>query len=486
MSKLFTRRNFLKVAGVATAGGALAACGATPTPQVIKEVVTQVVEREVTKIVEGTPVVEVVKETVVVEQTVVVEKVVEATTAPAEVVTVRYSSVGWGGWLSEPWQAIVADFNASQGEIVVPEYEDVAEGFSKVLAQAAGNVAADVYLLENKIMPGFAARGFWLPLDDYVAASADVKEENYFANDWKECFFRGIQYMVPFDNSPAMLWYNPEIFDAAGVAYPPTKYGEWNWDDFLTTAQALTSGEGAEKTFGWLGERGYYLLNWMWGNGSTGFLSDDKTTATFDTPESVEALQWAVDLIMVHGVQPLPEQLTEGGTSGMFFGKRGAMAQKGTWWAIDMKAQEGLVWNVGPQPDGAAGAWVRNPNDAWGLWIGSQHRNEGWKFIEFLDRDESLTKLTLAGLSTSKTSVLYDVFLKQEPQSVNWQLFIDALEGHVHAHPDTAIYQSMMDAFNPAWDAVLAGEMAVAEAMTGVTEQVNHLLEDCRAEGFCD
>ena len=479
MSKLLSRRNFVKAAGFAAAGGALAACGATPAPQIVEKVVTQVVEKEVTIIVEGTP--QIVKETVV------VEKIVEATAAPAAVVPVRFSSCGWGGWLSEPWMSIVSDFNASQGAINVPEYEDVAEGYQRVMAAAAGNVAADVYMFENKQMYGFASRGFFLPLDDFVAASASVKAENYFENDWEECFFRGKQYLVPFDNSPAMLWYNPEIFDAAGVAYPPTKYGEWNWDDFLTTAQSLTSGEGAEKIFGWLGPgSNWYLLNWMWSNGSTGFLSDDKTNATFDTPESIEALQWAADLVLKYQVQPLPEQLTEGGSDGMFFGKRGAMSQKGTWWAISMKEQEGLKWNVGPQPDGKAGAFVRNPNDAWGIWLGSAHRSEAWQFVEFLDKDESLTKLTNAGLSTSKKSVLYDVFLKQEPQDVNWQLFIDALEGHVHRHPDTAIFQSMSDAFNPEWDAVIAGQKPVAEAMAVVTEQVNALLDACRAEGNCD
>ena len=165
MSRLMARRGFLKAAGVAAAAGGLAACGATPTPRIVKEVVTQVVEKEVTKIVEGTP--QVVKETVVVEQTVVVQP----TVAPAEAVTVRFSSVGWGGWLSEPWQSIVDDFNASQSGIVVPEYEDVAEGMQKVMAAAAGNIAADVYMFENKFMFGFAARGFFLPLDEYVSAS---------------------------------------------------------------------------------------------------------------------------------------------------------------------------------------------------------------------------------------------------------------------------------------------------------------------------
>lgn len=71
----WTRRRFLAGAGVGLAGAALAACGATPTPQVV--------EKEVTKIVQGTP--EVVKETVVVAGTPQVVKetvVVEVTQAP--------------------------------------------------------------------------------------------------------------------------------------------------------------------------------------------------------------------------------------------------------------------------------------------------------------------------------------------------------------------------------------------------------------------
>ena len=67
----------------------LAAC-ATPTPEIVKEVITQVVEveKEVTKIVAGTPVVEKIVETKVVEKEVTrvveVEKVVTATPEPKE------------------------------------------------------------------------------------------------------------------------------------------------------------------------------------------------------------------------------------------------------------------------------------------------------------------------------------------------------------------------------------------------------------------
>jgi multiple sugar transport system substrate-binding protein len=404
-----------------------------------------------------------------------------------ETVALRYTTVGWGGWLSEPWMEAINQFNDSQSRIQVA-YEDIAEGYEKVMAQAAGAVGADTYCFETKQMFGFAARGFFTPLDDFVEQSSVVKEELYFAEDWSEMFWNGKMYLAPFDNSPAMLWYNTDIFDEAGVAYPPAAFDDpnWTWDHFLETAKQLTTGEGADKIFGWVGERGWpYQLNWIWSNGGW-LLNEAKTECVIDMPETVAALQWSADLVHVHHVWPATEQIIQGGTSAMFFGRRGAIAQKGTWWAIDLKAQEGLNWNIAPQPAGPAGTYVRNPLDAWGIWSGSPHPNESWEFLEFLSQPETLAILVRAGLSVSNRDVLMsDVFLKQEPQHVHWNLFVEALDGHVRRHPDTAIYAEMNNLLAPAWDAVLAGASTAEQMAQEVKDPINQLLQECIAKGQC-
>jgi multiple sugar transport system substrate-binding protein len=170
----------------------------------------------------------------------------------------------------------------------------------------------------------------------------------------------------------------------------------------------------------------------------------------------------------------------------MFFGRRGAIAQKGTWWAIDMKAQEGLNWNIAPQPMGPAGTLVRNPLDAWGIWSGTPHPQESWEFIEFLSQPDVLAILVRAGLSVSRREVLLsDTFLKQEPQHVHWNLFVEALDGHVRRHPDTAIFNEMNDILAPAWDAVLAGAQTAEQMAHEVKDPINQLLADCIAAGNC-
>jgi len=410
-----------------------------------------------------------------------------AADAPAqETVALRFTTVGWGGWLSEPWMAMIEKFNESQTGAQVA-YEDIAEGYEKVLAQAAGNVGADVYVFENKQMFSFAARGFFLPLDEMIAGSEVIKKEAYFEEDWNETFFKGNQYLAPFDNSPAMIWYNKDIFDEAGVAYPPESFDDpnWTWADFLETSQKLTTGEGANKIFGWAGERDWrYLLNWIWSNGGW-LLNEEKTECVIDMPETVEALEWAAALVREHQVQPSVDQIIQGGNSAMFFGRRAAMAQKGTWWAIDLKAQEGLNWNVAPQPMGEAGTFVRNPLDAFGIWQGSPQPEPSWGLIEFLSQPDILGIIVRAGLSVSHKDTMNTVFLEQEPQDVNWDLFLQALDGHVRRHPDTAIYPEMHNLLQPGWDAVLDGASSVQEFVASVKGPINDLLADCIEKGNC-
>src|SRR5262245_22532102 len=231
-----SRRDFLKqAAGLTGLGIIAAACGPAPTPETVEKVVTVQVEKVVKETVQVEKVV-----TVQVEKQVEVEKVV---TAPAaqEVAEIRFSSVGWGGWLAEPWMELVKQFNESQSAVQIPGgYEDIAEGYEKVMVQAVGGVAADIYMFETKFMQAFAARGFFVPLEEYITTSSTIKEDEYFAEDWKEMFWGGHQMLVPFDNSPAMVWYNKDVFDKAGMDYPPNKYGEWTWNDFLETSLKLT------------------------------------------------------------------------------------------------------------------------------------------------------------------------------------------------------------------------------------------------------
>src|SRR5207244_531681 len=57
-------------------------------------------------------------------------------------------------------------------------------------------------------------------------------------------------YGVPFGVYPGVLFYNKDLFDAAGLDYPPSKFGDkykldgkdvdWSWDTVYAIAKKLT------------------------------------------------------------------------------------------------------------------------------------------------------------------------------------------------------------------------------------------------------
>ena len=148
--KELSRRRFLSGAAIAAGAGLLAACGATPTPQVIEKVV----EKEVTKIVEGTPVV--VKETVVVQETVVVKETAAPAPAGAGPVYIVYASQYSAPPTNTADDQIIATFEEANPGILVKKTtwpgQDIHDKL-RILA-TAGDLP-DVWNMETKQLPGY-------------------------------------------------------------------------------------------------------------------------------------------------------------------------------------------------------------------------------------------------------------------------------------------------------------------------------------------
>jgi sn-glycerol 3-phosphate transport system substrate-binding protein len=111
----------------------------------------------------------------------------------------------------------------------------------------------------------------------------------------------GMQYSMPFNTSTPMLYYNKDLFTAAGLdpEKPPRTF-----EEFAEAARKITQKDtsgtttvygGAFAVYGWFFEQylavsgGYYANN---ENGRAGLA----TEATFNSPEGVAILQWWKDM----------------------------------------------------------------------------------------------------------------------------------------------------------------------------------------------
>jgi multiple sugar transport system substrate-binding protein len=163
--------------------------------------------------------------------------------------------VGLGAGSDEPviqaQQAIVDAYNASQNDIrLVLEIVENAQAYDILATQIAAGNAPDI------VGPvGIRGRsdfpGAWRDLSDLIAAT------NYDLSDFDPALveFYKIegqgQIGLPFAVFPSYITYNVALFDEAGLAYPPSRYGEpyvtadgeelpWNLDTLRDLAMELT------------------------------------------------------------------------------------------------------------------------------------------------------------------------------------------------------------------------------------------------------
>ncbi len=164
----------------------------------------------------------------------------------------------------------------------------------------------DVMLLNYRRFGAIASQDGLEPLTAYLSGSELITADDYFPLALESFQWQGELWCLPQNVSSLVVYYNRNLFDAAGVPYPND---QWNWTDFLDAARRLTSdtdGDGHTDIYG-LGTAPniFRLAPFIWQNG--GGLVDNQekpTRLTLDEPASLDAFHWFVDLQVKEQVAP--------------------------------------------------------------------------------------------------------------------------------------------------------------------------------------
>jgi ABC-type glycerol-3-phosphate transport system substrate-binding protein len=314
--------------------------------------------------------------------------VISITTASAQdVVTIEFwDNQQAESGLSQYQQAAVDLFEQSHPNIKVDvvtipytEYQD------RLTIAVRGGTPPDVSTVDQIWNAAFATSTAIIPLDDYVAASDSVKEENFFPGAWASAALEDQVWGIPFNIDVwQFTFYNKTLLDAAGVD-PQSLV---TWDGLKAAGEALTDAQNGKYgigLFAHLGEDTVVVMNsFVYSNGGS-VLHDDGTCA-LDEPEAVDALNYLVSLLPY-----APEGAANNASDNMrqlFL--NGSLATE--WWpALEQPTlfNSDLDWDFvngtapeGKTPVGTLGGWNLVIYDK------SQHKDEAWQFVEFMTSPE--------------------------------------------------------------------------------------------------
>lgn len=202
---------------------------------------------------------------------------------------------GLGGTLGETMEEIIADFNASQDEVVVTgvvqsSYNETAQMIQA--AVASGDVPA-CYLGESNTALEFAEKGVVECMNDYIAADPDFNQDDIIDAFMEECLDdAGDVYSLPAWGGNQIIYYRKDMFEEAGLD-PDEVFA--TWQNVAEAAKKLQEfyGKEAPDFYGFELMGGSNNLKEMgYSNGGSMYSADGKKV-TFASDEFVEALEAA-------------------------------------------------------------------------------------------------------------------------------------------------------------------------------------------------
>lgn len=398
-----------------------------------------------------------------------------------------------GGTNGEVLQEIVDDFNASQDEVEVTAeyqgtYDDTITKLKAAMQSDSGLPdVCQMYDVGTKFMYD---SGAVIPVEDMFESTGYDKSTvmdvitSYYSVEDK-------QYSMPFNVSTPMLYYNKDVFEAAGLDpdTPPTTY-----DEVLEYAKTIVESEAApvgysQAIYGWFFEQQLAGLGVTYGNNDNG-RTDSVTAVEFDSNGGGLKVFDMWKTLYDSGYFE-DYGTTTADTQTAFFSGQVGMIIEST--AILKNATDSSPFEVGTgylpvveQND--EGGVIIGGGSLWMMDTGDDAKeNAAWKFIEYITGADVQAKWSMGTGYFAINEAAYDTddmkaYLEENP---NFETAINQLkDSPVNTYTAGVLSGVQTEArltFNELVPKLYSGEITSQDAVDQLAESVNAAIENYNA-----
>ncbi|MBO7349011.1 MAG: sugar ABC transporter substrate-binding protein [Spirochaetales bacterium] len=397
----------------------------------------------------------------------------------------------WDATMADTNNAIIAAYEATHPNVKINNTIIPTDGgayATQLAIMAQQKNLPDVFTISSGNLEDWAEIGYLRNLDELIAKDKTIFDQFYkgMFDAVKDVAKTDYYCAIPFAYVSCDLFYNKDMFDAAGLAYPNEN---WTWDDFVKAAKALTidkNGDGEIDQWGYYGY-GRYAEAQAWVIANNGTLINNKMRFEPDK-NALEALHFFTDLVLKDKVAPMPKDMTAMKYNNIFPNALCAMFVDGGWQVNDFRSKIGdkFRWGVTRVPNGpsAKETWTFGWPDSYVLSPTTAHPDEAWDFVKFAAGGGLSADQVMGGkLSAYKAIVESPEFvdMTQQPYG-DMELFRE----HANDKFMTTYTKSWSEwtgygaaenmGFAGAVDSILNGEDSFDGAMKKATDGINKIL----------
>ncbi len=371
---------------------------------------------------------------------------------------------------AKQWKELADDVTTAFPNIKVDLATTDWNGYwAKLPTEIAGGNSPDILYMQVMRAKSFLKDGFY-PIDEFIAADTNVNMDDFYQGVVDGLSEEGKVYCLPYDFGPYITFFNMDLFEKHGVAYP---------DDNMDYATYAKICEDLSKD----GDYGAALSanidrsnSYIWGEGVKYFTDDGKFVV--NDPKAAFALQRQADLIK-NGFAP---QQTDTGNFNwdreQFYSGTVGMMLDGPWNMTNIKTKGNFKIGVTLVPSGSAGRVSPIAGSGFGVSKDSKHKQEAYYAVTSLTSKESLTKLATWGRALPSRASVREVYYEKHAD-------VPGLKDAVERSCDPSIgvpyltttnWQEVYNAINANIEPVFMGDLDAQSGLDAAQAMIDGIL----------
>ena len=278
--------------------------------------------------------------------------------------------VVWMGWPDNQVLPLMAEFEKRNPTIKLAlermPFQQIFQALE--IRLNARNGDPDIFIVDSPLTASYASRGHLMELDSII------DKKRFAPSGIAAASFDGKIYSAPFGSSMQVLYYNKDMFKAAGVTPPSADpASRWTWEQLVEAGKKMS--KPAENIWGFTfeqQERPYQLLPMGQSLGGTALSADGfKASSYIDGPAFVDGFTFMQKMYTESKISP-PGQFDTALTPELFGAGKCAMMVAGTFVFDTLKTKfPNLDFGVAPHPYFAKGKAV-TPTGAWHFGVNAR------------------------------------------------------------------------------------------------------------------
>jgi multiple sugar transport system substrate-binding protein len=260
---------------------------------------------------------------------------------------------------------------------------DYSEWFAKQLLLGK---MPDVFMILSNDFNRLASLGALKDLDGLMEQDVSFQREDYFTTTLLSGQYNGIQYALPYETVPTLMFVNKTLLQKEGIEVP---HSDWTWDDLYEISKKITKDIDGDGHLDQFGTYNYDWLDAAYTNGMVLFEEGD-TKINLANDKVVQAVRFTKQLYDLNqGRKVTQEDFDSGNVAFMPL----PFADYRTYKTYPYKIKKYLSfqWDCITLPAGKSGGNISEVNTLlMGISNKTNHEQLAWEFLKLLTYEEEI------------------------------------------------------------------------------------------------